>query len=71
MIFHGVVDHESDAAGGRYVKHEIVGRGDVPSGVGAGAAKLTLSNGGALINEVATGAGAMSSCLAHRYLAAV
>jgi hypothetical protein len=53
------------------VKHEIVGRGDVPSGVGAGAAKLTLSNGGALINEVATGARAMSIYLVHRYLAAV
>jgi hypothetical protein len=43
----------------------------MPSGVPAGATKLTLSNGGALINEVATGAGAMSIYPVHRYLAAV
>ena len=43
----------------------------MPSGVRAGAAELTLSNGGALINEVAAGAGAMSIYLVHRYLAAV
>ena len=51
--------------------HEIVGRGEMPSGVRAGAAKLTPSNGGTLINEVATGAGAMSIYLVHRYLAAI
>jgi hypothetical protein len=43
----------------------------MPSGVRAGQLSSHPSNGGALINEVAAGAGAMSIYLVHRYLAAV